>query len=93
MQYMQPKDPAEVLDYTLDWDAELGTGEEISGTPVWTVPDGITKDSQANTTTTATIWLSGGTAGVEYAIACKITTNNSVARVHEKTIVVPVLQD
>lgn len=93
MQYMVPKDPQEVIDYTVDWAAELGTGEQISGTPVWTVPSGITKDSQANTTTTATVWLSGGTAGNEYEIACKISTNNSPARTHEKTIVVPVLQD
>lgn len=71
------KDPDAVLDYALDWNAE---GEEwlgadtITGTPVWTVETGLTKDSQSNTTTTATVWLSGGTAGETYTVACKITT-------------------
>lgn len=79
------KDPQAVLDYTVDWDADdwLGT-DTITGTPVWTLPAGITKDSQTNTTTTATIWLSGGTDGADYDIACKITTAGG--RTDERTI-------
>lgn len=79
------KDPAAVLDYTLDWDAEDWLGADtITGTPVWTVPSGLTKDSQSNTTTTATAWLSGGTADQDYDVACKITT--TAGRTDERTI-------
>jgi len=79
------KDPSAVLDYTVDWDADnwLGT-DTITGAPVWTVPTGITKDSQSNTTTAATAWLSGGTHGADYDVACKITTAGG--RTDERTI-------
>jgi hypothetical protein len=67
------KDPADVLDYTVDWSDWLDT-DTITGTPTWTVTTGVTKASQSNTTTTTTAWLSGGTAGSDYTVACKIVT-------------------
>lgn len=92
MQYLEAKDPDEILDYEIDWAAELESGESIS-TSTWTVPDGITEDSSTNSTTTTTIVLSGGTAGEEYIITNKVVTDSSPARTHEKTMIVPVLQD
>jgi hypothetical protein len=69
------KDPSAVLDYSFDWTADGWIGADtITGTPVWTVPTGVTKDSQSNTTTMATVVISGGTAGENYDVACKITT-------------------
>ena len=54
-----------MLDYTIDWgwgtDGWLGA-DTISAVD-WTVPAGLTLDSDTNTTTTATAWLSGGTGG------------------------------
>ncbi len=84
------KDPNAVLDYVIDWGENyLATGETISSV-VWTVDTGITKDSVSKTDTTATIWLSGGTAGENYDIACKIVTNQS--RTDERTFTVQVEQ-
>ena len=79
------KDPSAVLDYIFDWSAWLGA-DTITGTPVITVPTGITLASQSNTPTTVTAWLSGGTAGTPYAVACKIVTVG--ARTDERTITV-----
>lgn len=78
------KDPSEKLDYSVDWSDFLADAETITGTPEWTLPSGITKDSQSNTTTSAVIWLTGGTHGEEYVIACKITT--SASRIAERSI-------
>jgi len=90
MEYTEAKDPDAVLDYTIDWDDNvLVTGETIS-TSTWTVPTGITKDSDTKTNGTATITLSGGTAGEEYILTNKIVT--SASRTYEKSIIVPVLQ-
>lgn len=73
------KDPNAVLNYMVDWADEekgpwLATGEEIS-TSTWIVPAGITKTDESDTTTTATIWLSGGTVGESYLLTNRITTN------------------
>lgn len=69
------KDPADVVTYVVDWNEDSFLGSDtITGTPEWTVPAGITKASQSNTATTASARLSGGTAGVDYEVACKITT-------------------
>lgn len=76
-------DPSAILDYTVDWSDWLGVDTIASVT--WTVPAGIVKASQAETTTKATAWISGGTAATEYAVACKITTAGG--RTDERTII------
>ena len=82
------KDPNAVLDYVLDWGENyLATGETISSV-VWTVATGITEGVTSKTDTTTTIWLSGGTAGESYSIACKIVTSQS--RTDERTFTVQV---
>ena len=90
MEYVEAKDPADVVDYTLDWSDVLSDSETIT-TSTWTVPSGITKDSDSEADTTTTIFLSGGTAGVEYLLTNKIVTNNATARTYEKSIIVPVI--
>ena len=67
-----PKDPDEMLDYTVDW-AEALAGDTIASS-VWTVPTGITRGLDTNTATTATIWISGGTADQNYTLLNRITT-------------------
>ena len=92
------KDPNAVLDYKFDWKAStngngdtdwLASGETISSKTV-TAGSGITKDSDAlsDTNTSVTVWLSGGTAGVDYEVACKIIT--STGRTDERTIKIQV---
>lgn len=90
MQYADPKAPGEVLEYTHNWAVELGSGETIS-TSTWSVETGLTRDSVSNTGTTATVWLSGGTGGVEYE--CENTIETSAGRTHVHTVIVPVLVD
>ena len=93
------KDPNAVLDYRFDWKAEtngsgdsdwLDSGETIEDTYTITPDSGITVDSDArtDTNTSITIWLSGGTAGVDYEVACKVVT--SAARTDERTIKIQV---
>ena len=79
------KDPDSVLDYTFDWNEWLESGESISN-HVITVDDGITKDSSSNSSTIVTVWLSGGTAGTNYNIACKIVTG--AGRTVERSITI-----
>ena len=78
-------------------DGEL-QGATIS-TVTWTVPTGITKVSDNKdaitingvsyaASTVCTIWLSGGTAGTDYSLGCKIVTSDS--RTLDQTIVIPV---
>lgn len=66
------KDPDAVLDYVRDWSTFLGA--DTISTSTWTAPAGITVNSSSNTTTTATVWLSGGTEGTTYAVRNRITT-------------------
>ena len=76
------KDPDAVLEYINDWSAWL-VSDTIS-TSTWVVPTGITKDSDTKTTTSATIWLSGGTAGTDYSIVNRIVT--AAGRTDDRTI-------
>lgn len=81
------KDPNAVLDYVVDWSAWLGDSDAIA-TSDWIVPEGLTEDSATNTTTTTTIWLSGGTAGAVYTVVNRITTDDG--RTEDRSIVISV---
>lgn len=78
------KDPDAVLDYAFDWEEYwLESGETIASHTI-TVQTGITKDSDSESDGIVTVWLSGGTAGSTYEVACEIVTTNG--RTDERTI-------
>ena len=81
------KDPDAVLDYGFDWSSWLATGETISSHTI-TTETGLTKDSDSESSGVVTVWLSGGTAGNDYDVACKIET--SAGRKDERTITIRV---
>lgn len=66
------KDPDAVLDYQIDWSDWLGADTISAST--WAADTGITVDSETETTTAATVWLSGGTAGDDYVVTNEIVT-------------------
>jgi len=82
------KDPDAVLDYSIDWSAWLGTDTIIVST--WTVPTGIVKASDSQTTTVTTIWLSGGTDGTAYSVVNRIVTAGG--RTDDRTLIIEVAQ-
>ena len=77
------KDPNAVLDYVFDWSAYLDTGETISSYTI-TVQTGITKNSDSQAAGKVTVWMSGGTDGTMYSVACRIVT--SAGRTDERTM-------
>lgn len=91
------KDPSAVLDYKFDWKALangsgasnwLAAAETISTKTVTASSSGITVDSSAltDTNTSVTVWLSGGSAGADYTVTCRIVT--SAGRTDERTITI-----
>ena len=83
--FIAQKDPNEVTDFSIDWSDWL-EGDEIS-TSTWAIaPSGLGVGSSSNTTTTATIWLTGGIDGVDYELTNKIVTTG--ARTEERTILI-----
>lgn len=79
------KDPDETLDYLVDWGPFLGADTIASVS--WEVPAGLTKGAETNTTTTATVWLSGGVVGHEdYIVVCNIVS--SVGRAASRSFAV-----
>ena len=91
------KDPSAVLDYVFDWTEWLATGETIAvdsetGEKLITITadTGITVDSWTESDGKIIVWLSGGTAGENYKVACLITT--SAGRTDERTIWIKVVE-
>lgn len=80
--WIRAKDPDEVVDYDVNWADQLAEGETIS-TSAWTVPAGITKNSDSISSARTIIWLSGGTAGEVYECVNRIVT--SAARTFDQT--------
>ena len=83
------KDPSDVLDFKIDWSAQLTQdGSDTIATSTWTVPTGITQNSESETTTAATIWLSAGTADTDYD--CVNTIVTAASRTYQRTITIKV---
>jgi hypothetical protein len=83
------KDPDGVQDYMLDWSPWLGNDTIISS--VWILPattDGLAIDRLSNTTTTATVWLSGGTHGNTHYLTNRIQTAGG--RTNDQTLTLTV---
>lgn len=71
---MQTKEPQEVLTFDMGWVDWLGALTITNST--WTVPAGITKDSDTNNATTTFITLSGGTWGEIYELQNTIVASS-----------------
>lgn len=80
------KDVNAVLDYTFDWGRWLGT--DTISTSTWTVASGLTQATSSNTTTTSTVWLSGGTTDTDYTVANRIVT--AAGRTEDRTMTISV---
>jgi hypothetical protein len=80
------KDPADVLDYALDWSDQLSltSPADTISSATWTVPAGLTAGAQSVLGGVATIWLSAGVAGTDYTITCRIVTAG--ARTLERSV-------
>ena len=87
-QFICIKDPDAVLDFTVSWAEWLAEAEDTITSSTWTAEAGITIDSDSNTTTTATVWLSGGTATERYRVTNEIVTVGG--RTDNRTITVKV---
>ena len=83
------KDPDAILDWVWDWNEWLDDGETITNSQFITTV-GLTIDSIANTTKTATVWLSGGTAGQVYQVTNRITT--TAGRTDDRSITIRVTE-
>ncbi len=81
------KDPNADLDYNFDWTEWLQAGEVISVSTM-TVTSGLGVDSSSHTSTSATAWLIGGTAGKSYKLVNEITTNQG--RTDQRTMIIRV---
>jgi hypothetical protein len=79
-----------VTDGSVVWTARHPSSSSIPSitSVVWTVPSGLTKDSQSEVGRVAFVTLSGGTDGVDYEILARMTPSSG--NVVEQTITVPV---
>jgi hypothetical protein len=66
------QDSDELVARTLNWTADLNNST-ISGV-TWTMPAGLTNVATSNTSTTASVRISGGTPGETYLVTCTVTT-------------------
>lgn len=67
------KDPDDVLDYGIDWTAEIAEGDSIA-TSEWLPDDGLTAGETGISGTITTVWLSGGQDGRVYRVTNRVTT-------------------
>jgi hypothetical protein len=82
------KDPNEVLDFYVDWSSRLSevSPADTIATSSWSATNGLTVDSSTNTTTSATVWVSGGTDRKYSELTNRVVTASG--RTFDHTIVV-----
>ena len=80
------KDPAEVLDFT--WEPPLDSGDTIASHTAAVSTGTAVIDSDSDTDSAVTLWLSGGTDGETATIALTATT--AAGRVFREVAILPV---
>ena len=94
------KDPDAIRTYTIDY-ADGGPNDATAddtgwlqtdtiSTSAWTLDTGITADAEANTTTTASVKISGGVVGRKYKAVNRIVTVNG--ETDDRTLEVQIVQ-
>ena len=81
------KDPADVIDYPLDF-TQLLQSDTISTATV--TADNVTIDSSAISGNVVTIWVSAGTDGTIATVTIKIVTANATPRTFERSFKIKV---
>lgn len=81
------KDPDAKLDYALSWSGVFDSTDTLSSV-VWTVPAGLTKESQSESALSSTIVLSGGVAGTTYTLIATATSTAGYIEDQEITVYV-----
>lgn len=87
--YWTPKDPGSTMDYGVDLSPQIPEGDSISAV-VWTFPAGIAKVDQGHSGRTASVNISGGTAGQTYFVGYVATTVQG--RTVDGTMRLPVME-
>lgn len=85
------KDPDAKLPFSVDWSLWLANEGDTAADVTWLVPTGLIKESSPAPILVAgkaTVWLSGGTAGTNYSVTCRLTTAGG--RIDDRTIKVHV---
>ena len=70
------KQPADVLDYDVDYAEFLNGTDTLASKTVTATPTGINVDSSTIVGTRVKVWLSGGTNGVTYKVTVTATTGD-----------------
>lgn len=71
--FERPKDPDDVLDYEVDWEAWLDG--DVIDTSTWAIETGTAEvESSSVTGDVAKVWLSGGTLGEVCFVRNRIVT-------------------
>lgn len=79
------KDPDARLLYGFDWSDWLASGETITSASITT--DLTYETPNILSSGSVVVWISGGTAGLRYPVACKIQTSGpSGSAIDERTI-------
>ena len=84
------KDPDSVVDYTIDWAATLAESSpsDTITSSEWISDSVLAIDSDSNTTTTATVWVSGGKNGTYTNLINRVDT--AAGRTMDRTIVLKI---
>ena len=86
LKWAESKDPSDVSWWEVDCTSFLDDDTIASAT--WTPPSGLTKVDESNTTTTARVKLSGGTAGASYSLTLDLITTGG--QTFQRTVVLKV---
>lgn len=81
------KDPDEVTDYS--WNVPLDSGDAISSYTVTRTSGDVTLDSDSNTDTAVTVWLSGGTDASSSTFTLRAVTDGG--RTFEETATISIV--
>lgn len=86
------KDPDAKLPFTVDWSQWLANEGDTAASATWMVPAGLVQESTPLPSLAngkATVWISGGTAGQDYLVTCRLVTTGG--KIDDRTFRIKVI--
>lgn len=81
------KDPGSTnLDYTVSWSTYLQASETIASSTWTSSSTSLAINTMSNTTSTATVWISGGKVGEVVRMTNAVITNSTPARSDQQSV-------
>lgn len=84
--FFESRDPADVTAFSFDWSGWVATSDNIESATITVTPTDLNSSAVLVHGRVVSVFLTGGTVGQTYNVACLVTTTNGLTARRSATV-------